>query len=74
MSKAKIPSSPMVLAVIIGNSMEQYFRRAYKVSDGDMSIFVKSPICMILLILTIASILYPIIKIIIEKNKKAKQN
>lgn len=28
MSKAKIPSSPMILAVIIGNSMEQYFRRA----------------------------------------------
>ncbi|KLI24430.1 transporter [Brachyspira hyodysenteriae] len=74
MSKAKIPSSPMVLAVIIGNSMEQYFRRAYKVADGDMSIFVKSPICLVLLILTIASILYPIIKIVIEKNKKAKQN
>lgn len=74
MSKAKIPSSPMVLAVIIGNSMEQYFRRAYKVSNGDIAIFVKSPICIVLLILTIVSILYPIIKIIIEKNKKVKQN
>ncbi|WP_295158334.1 tripartite tricarboxylate transporter permease [uncultured Brachyspira sp.] len=74
MSKAKIPSSPMILAVIIGNSMEQYFRRAYKVSDGDMRIFVNSPICIILLILTIVSIIYPIIKIIIEKNKKAELN
>lgn len=69
MGKANIPSSPMVLAVIIGNSMEQYFRRAYKVSDGDISIFVRSPICIILIILTIASILYPVIKSWYKKQK-----
>ena len=69
MGKANIPSSPMVLAVIIGNSMEQYFRRAYKVSDGDISIFVRSPICIILIILTIASILYPVIKSLYKKQK-----
>ena len=69
MGKANIPTSPMVLAVIIGNSMEQYFRRAYKVSDGDISIFVRSPICIILIILTIASILYPIIKSLYKKQK-----
>lgn len=69
MGKANIPSSPMVLAVIIGNGMEQYFRRAYKVSDGDISIFVRSPICIILIILTIASILYPVIKSLYKKQK-----
>ncbi len=69
MGKANIPSSPMVLAVIIGNSMEQYFRRAYKISDGDVSIFVRSPICIILIILTIASILYPVIKSLYKKQK-----
>ena len=69
MGKANIPTSPMVLAVIIGNSMEQYFRRAYKVSDGDISIFVRSPICIILIILTIASILYPVIKSLYKKQK-----
>lgn len=69
MSKAKIPSTPLVLAVIIGNSMEQYFRRAYKIADGDMGMFVASPICIILLILTIASISYPVIKHLISSKK-----
>lgn len=73
MGKANIPNSPMVLAVIIGNSMEQYFRRAYKVSDGDISIFVRSPICIILLLLTIASILYPVIKSVIKNKRSEKQ-
>ena len=73
MGKANIPNSPMVLAVIIGNSMEQYFRRAYKVSDGDISIFVRSPICIILLLLTIASILYPVIKSVIKNKQSEKQ-
>ena len=73
MGKANIPSSPMVLAVIIGNSMEQYFRRAYKISDGDISIFVRSPICIILLLLTIASILYPVIKSIYKKKMQSEK-
>ena len=73
MGKADIPTSPMVLAVIIGNSMEQYFRRAYKISDGDISVFVGSPICIILLLLTIASILYPVIKSVIKNKQSEKQ-
>ena len=73
MGKANIPSSPMVLAVIIGNSMEQYFRRAYKISDGDVSVFVRSPICIILLLLTIASILYPVIKSIYKKKMQSEK-
>lgn len=72
MTKAKIPATPLVLAVIVGNSMEQSFRRAYKVADGNMSIFLGSPICIILAVLVIASVLYPIIQFIIAKNKKPK--
>lgn len=72
MGKVNIPTSPMILAVIIGNAMEQYFRRAYKISDGDFLVFVGSPICIILLLLTIASLLYPIIKSLYIKNKTQK--
>lgn len=68
MTKAKIPTTPLVLAVIVGTSMEQSFRRAYKVADGDMSIFFGSPICIILAILIVASILYPIIQYFISKK------
>lgn len=70
MNKAKIPTTPLVLAVIIGNSMEQYFRRAYKVADGDMAVFLASPICIVLFILTIASILFPIVKYMIQQRRK----
>ena len=61
LAKAKFPTSPLVLAVIVGTSIEQSFRRAYKVSDGNLLVFAKSPLCIILLILTIGSILLPVI-------------
>ena len=72
MSKVNIPATPMILAVIVGNNMEQSFRRAYKISDGDMGIFFGSPISVILFILTIISIMYPIVKSFIVKKRKSK--
>jgi len=73
MSKVNIPATPMILAVIVGNNMEQSFRRAYKIADGDMGIFFSSSISIVLFILTLVSILYPIMKGIIVKNKEAKK-
>ena len=42
--------------------MEQSFRQAVKISDGSLSVFFGSAICVILIILTIVSILYPFIR------------
>jgi len=69
MNKAKFPSTPMILAVIVGSNMEQSFRRAYKIADGDIGIFFGSPICIILFSLTIISVLYPIIRKMILSRK-----
>lgn len=69
MSKVDIPTTPLVLGVIVGTSMEQSFRRAYKITDGDLSIFFGSPICITLFTLTVLSIVYPIIKDIMKKKK-----
>jgi len=71
LAKAKFPTSPLVLAVIVGTSMEQSFRRAYKVSDGNLLVFAKSPLCIILLILTIGSILLPVISPIAKSWKNS---
>ncbi len=71
MSIGKISATPMILAVIVGKNMEQSFRRAYKIADGDLSIFFSSAISIILFLLTVVSILYPIIKSIIQKRKTA---
>jgi putative tricarboxylic transport membrane protein len=62
MEKAKIPSAPFILAIIVGNMMEISFRQALIISDGNWGIFVSSPIAVILLALTIASVILPIIK------------
>ncbi len=73
MTKASFPMSPFVLAVIVGTSMEQYFRRAYKISNGNMKIFASSPICIILLILIVGSIFLPLIQRTFKKWKVQRQ-
>jgi putative tricarboxylic transport membrane protein len=71
MQKAKIDSSPMILAVIVGNTMEVSFRQALVLSNGSYSIFVGSPIAVVLLIATIACVLFPFIKTLPVFRKKA---
>ncbi len=70
-NKVNIPTSPLILAVIVGNNMEQSFRRAYKISDGDLGIFLGSPISIILFILTIVSIVYPLVRGWLKRSKAA---
>jgi putative tricarboxylic transport membrane protein len=73
LSKADFPTSPLVLAVIVGSSMEQSFRRAYKIANGSFSIFGGSLLCKILIILTIGIIFLPLIQKKIRAFKAAKQ-
>ncbi|MGB3367246.1 MAG: tripartite tricarboxylate transporter permease, partial [Acidaminobacteraceae bacterium] len=68
MSKADIPTAPMILAVIVGNTMEQSFRQATTISNGSLAVFSKSPISLILIALTILSIGYPIYKDLRKAN------
>lgn len=69
MSKAKIPTTPMILAVIVGNGMEQSFRRAFTISNGEMGVFFRSPISITLFILTLLSIFGPIAANVLRKRK-----
>lgn len=69
MSKAKIPTAPLILAAIVGNSMEQSFRQTLTISDGDLSAFLNSGVSIVLLILTVLSIAFPFIKDMINKKK-----
>jgi putative tricarboxylic transport membrane protein len=69
MSKVNIPTAPMILGVIVGNTMEQSFRQAITISDGSLGIFVKSPLAIALIIVTIISIIYPLVKEKLAQNK-----
>ncbi|ADO82081.1 tripartite tricarboxylate transporter permease [Ilyobacter polytropus] len=69
MSKAKVPTAPMILGVIVGGTMEQSFRQAIVLSDGSLSIFTGSPLAITLIALTVGSVIFPLIKEAM-KNKK----
>jgi putative tricarboxylic transport membrane protein len=59
MKKFKIPTAPLILAVVIGQSMEQSFRMSLMLSDGSLGIFFRSGICNTLLVLAVISIIWP---------------
>lgn len=74
MSKAKLPTAPLILAIIVGNSMEQSFRQAITISDGDYGIFFGSTVSLVLFGLTIISIVYPFIKGKLSLKKNTATN
>lgn len=67
--KMKIPVSPIVLALILGPMAESQFRRALTISDGEYTIFLKSPIAMTLIILGLGSFFFPIISRMISNRR-----
>ncbi|MDF2594429.1 MAG: protein of unknown function transrane [Clostridia bacterium] len=62
LESVKIPTAPMILGAIVGGTMETSFRQALTISNGSFGIFFKSPIAISLIIITIISIVYPILK------------
>ncbi|HJG33999.1 MAG TPA: tripartite tricarboxylate transporter permease, partial [Jeotgalicoccus aerolatus] len=57
----KIPSAPLILAVIIGNQLEQNFRMANVSYDSLWGIITASPIAILFAVLTILSVFLPMI-------------
>ncbi len=57
--KVEIPAAPLVLALVLGGTMEQSFRQAMTLSDGSAKIFVGSGISITLLALAALAISLP---------------
>lgn len=51
MMRYEYPVSPMVLAQILGAMMESNFRRSLAMSRGDLTIFIRRPITVVILVL-----------------------
>ncbi|GAJ98297.1 LOW QUALITY PROTEIN: tricarboxylate transport membrane protein TctA [Geomicrobium sp. JCM 19055] len=66
------PVVPLILALIVGNDMEQNFMRATVIYDGPVSILFASPITIGLALLTILSLSYPLIIKLLGRRKKKK--
>ncbi len=60
--KLEIPMPPMVLALILGGSVEHNFRNAMTISGGSLSIFAERPIASALLVATAISLAYSLMR------------
>lgn len=62
----------MILGMVLGPISEASFRQALVVYDGNLFIFFTRPFSLILLLLALASFLYPFIAQYLQAKKKAK--
>lgn len=63
--------APLVLGFILGPLMEEYFRRAMALSGGDPTIFVRSPISAVLLLLSLLAFLAILVPTIRSKREES---
>jgi len=67
--KVEIPIPPLVLSLVLAGIMEQSFRQALTISDGDPLVFVSSPISATLVLMALLSLALPFL---IPRLKQAK--
>lgn len=62
MRVAGYPLAPMVLGLILGPIAEVNLRRSLQLSDGSLAIFIDNPLAISILVLSVVSVLYPVIQ------------
>ncbi|WP_369793250.1 tripartite tricarboxylate transporter permease [Halobacillus sp. BBL2006] len=56
------PAAPFILAFILGGMMEQAFRQSLTASGGSMMVFIKDPISVSLLVVSLLSFIVPLLR------------
>ena len=69
MKHADLPSAPVIMGIVLGPMLETHFRRALIISNGSYSTFFHHPISAVFLCAAIVSILYPLIRWAIKRNR-----
>ena len=59
--KLNTPIPPLILGLVLGGLMEQSFRQALTISDGNPAVLAGSPICIVLLIMIVTAWLGPML-------------
>ncbi|MGO4283245.1 tripartite tricarboxylate transporter permease [Bosea sp. TAB14] len=70
-AKLSCPPAPLILGYVLGPMMEENIRRALLLSEGDLSIFVKSPISATLLVISALLLVSMILPAIRAKKEQA---
>lgn len=59
MQKYDFPLVPVVLALVLGPTLEENLRRALKISNGDPTVFLTRPISLVLVVVILAGVIGP---------------
>lgn len=74
MKKLKYPPAPLVLALVLGDTMEATVRQSLKISHGDLGIFFSRPLSAALMSAAIAMALFPLVMFVYRKLRKRHGN
>ncbi|MBE3572577.1 MAG: tripartite tricarboxylate transporter permease [Moorella humiferrea] len=72
MKKTEIPAAPMILALVLGNLLENSMRQSLIISNGNPMIFISRPIAGVILIIAMAFVVIPLINSLRNYNKREK--
>lgn len=72
MSYGGLPTSPLILAFVLGPTLESNMLKAFQYS-GTVTTFFTRPLSCVLMIATILSVLSPVIRFAVEKLKAKKE-
>lgn len=67
-----MPSTPLMLAFILGGKIESYFRMGCSYARGDLTSFVTRPISLIFILIAVWSVIGPMIMKLIKSRKAGK--
>lgn len=70
MKQVELPAAPIIMGIILGPLIETHFRRALIISNGNYATFFTHPVSAVFLCAAIVSILYPLIRWAVRRNRK----
>lgn len=68
----KIPTSPLILAFILGPKLEEYFRKGVSYAKGDYTTFFTRPVSLIFLLVAVFCVVSPYLKPLLTRKKTAE--
>lgn len=69
MRKVGIPAAPMIMGVVLGGMLEQSLRQALSLSGGSWLVFVNRPIAATILLLSLLSLMWPLVRNLIGAGR-----
>jgi len=70
MKYANLPAAPVIMGIVLGPMLETHFRRALILSQGSYATFFTHPVSAVFLCLAFVSVLYPLIRWAVRRNRK----